>query len=350
MSNSQRYYWLKLKENFFEDDTISWIEEQESGKDYILFYLKLCLKSIKTDGRLIRTIGNMIVSYDIKKLAEITNTDFDTAVVAMELFKKTGLAEVLDSGEIYLTKLDKMVASESESTERVRRHRNRTKSLPLQCNANVTVDPLQCNANVTVDPLQCNADVTVDPLQCNADVTVDPLQCNADEVNSTIDSVDTVDTIKSINTINNTGDYNIYNNKHKYNNINNNKYIYNNSLNNSLSCANFNQSSHTENQSDLLFNRFWQSYPRKVDKRKAQKAFEKLKVTESLLDKMLVQLERAKKTKQWNDIQYIPYPATWLNGKRWEDEIPDKDVLNDDDTRRTDKPNSTNPWNRGLVQ
>ena len=198
MSNSQRYYWLKLKENFFEDDTISWIEEQESGKDYILFYLELCLKSIKTDGRLIRTIGNMIVSYDIKKLAEITNTDFDTAVVAMELFKKTGLAEVLDSGEIYLTKLDKMVASESESTERVRRHRNRTKSLPLQCNANVTVDPLQCNA----------------------DVTVDPLQCNADEVNSTIDSVDTVDTIKSINTINNTGDYNIYNNKHKYNNIN----------------------------------------------------------------------------------------------------------------------------------
>ena len=39
---SKRYYWLKLKEDFFEDDTIAWIEEQERGKDYVLFYLCPC--------------------------------------------------------------------------------------------------------------------------------------------------------------------------------------------------------------------------------------------------------------------------------------------------------------------
>ena len=42
MSN-KKYYWLKLKEDFFEEDAISWIEEQEKGKEYCLFYLKLSL-------------------------------------------------------------------------------------------------------------------------------------------------------------------------------------------------------------------------------------------------------------------------------------------------------------------
>ena len=41
--SDKKYYWLKLKEDFFEEDTISWIEEQQNGKDYSLFYLKLCL-------------------------------------------------------------------------------------------------------------------------------------------------------------------------------------------------------------------------------------------------------------------------------------------------------------------
>ena len=122
---NKRYYWLKLKEDFFEEDTIAWLEEQENGKDYALFYLKLCLKSLKTDGLLIRSVGNMLVPYDVKKLAEITKTDFDTAVVAMELLKKIGLVEVLDSGEIFLTKLSEMVGSETNKAESMRRLRSR---------------------------------------------------------------------------------------------------------------------------------------------------------------------------------------------------------------------------------
>ena len=44
MAKGHKYYWLKLKEDFFEDDVINWIEVQPNGKDYCLFYLKLCLK------------------------------------------------------------------------------------------------------------------------------------------------------------------------------------------------------------------------------------------------------------------------------------------------------------------
>ena len=50
MGENKRYYWLKLQENFFDDDTIDFIESQESGEKYVLFYLKLCLKALKNEG------------------------------------------------------------------------------------------------------------------------------------------------------------------------------------------------------------------------------------------------------------------------------------------------------------
>lgn len=66
------------------------------------------------------------------------------------------------------------------------------------------------------------------------------------------------------------------------------------------------------------FDTFWAAYPRKVSKEKARKAFEKLNADEELMSKLLRSLENQKQ--RWTDPQYIPYPGTWLNGRRWEDE------------------------------
>ena len=118
-----------MKEDFFEEDTISWIEDQENGKDYCLFYLKLCLKSLKTNGTLIRNVGTMLVPYDIKQLGKITNTDVDTVRVAMELFKNIGLVEILDNGEIYLSQLKNMVGSETSKAQLMRNKRAKDKEL-----------------------------------------------------------------------------------------------------------------------------------------------------------------------------------------------------------------------------
>lgn len=126
---AKRYYWLKLKEDFFEEDTIEWLEEQENGKEYCLFYLKMCLKSIKTEGILIRKVGNILVPYDEKHLAKITNTDFDTVVVAMELFKKIGLIQVLQGGEIFIPGMDEMIGSETDKAKLMRNKRAKDKEL-----------------------------------------------------------------------------------------------------------------------------------------------------------------------------------------------------------------------------
>ncbi|WP_343075401.1 hypothetical protein [Pseudomonas sp. AF32] len=74
-----------------------------------------------------------------------------------------------------------------------------------------------------------------------------------------------------------------------------------------------------------LFPKFWKLYPRKVGKDKAEKAWSKLKVTQELFDLMVAALAKQVLTPDWlkDKGQYIPHPSTWLNGKRWEDEIPD---------------------------
>lgn len=81
--------------------------------------------------------------------------------------------------------------------------------------------------------------------------------------------------------------------------------------------------SKTENKQQEYFSIFWASYPKKVGKGAAEKSWKKIKPTKDLLEKMLNAIETAKQSMQWNkdNGQYIPNPATWLNQKRWEDEI-----------------------------
>lgn len=123
MSENKKYYWLKLKSDFFDDDTIKFIEEQENGIKYSNFYLKLCLKSLKTDGKLIRLVGETLIPYDINSLSKLTGVEFDTVRSAMQLFESIGLIKVLESGEIYLSQIDELIGSETDKAQMMRRLR-----------------------------------------------------------------------------------------------------------------------------------------------------------------------------------------------------------------------------------
>lgn len=72
-----------------------------------------------------------------------------------------------------------------------------------------------------------------------------------------------------------------------------------------------------------LFNKFWKAYPKKVSKGNAEKWFKKNKPTSELVEIMISKINLLKNTEQWkkSDGQFIPYPATWLNAKGWEDEV-----------------------------
>lgn len=75
-------------------------------------------------------------------------------------------------------------------------------------------------------------------------------------------------------------------------------------------------------QIETRFNAFWSAYPKKKGKQAAEKAFKKIAPDETLLETMLNALEEQKRSAEWqkDNGQFIPHPATWLNGKRWEDE------------------------------
>lgn len=69
------------------------------------------------------------------------------------------------------------------------------------------------------------------------------------------------------------------------------------------------------------FSDFWKEYPRKEAKADAVKAFAKLKMNDELMDTLMAGLFRATESEAWlkDGGKFIPYPATWLNGRRWED-------------------------------
>ena len=127
MAENKRFFWLKLKEDFFEDETIEWLEEQPNGKEYVLFYLKMCLKSLKHDGKLYREVGTRIIPYDVNKLAEITKTSVDTVMVATKVLTDIGLVQQMDDETLYMSQVMNMVGSAIDSPAANKKRRQRAK-------------------------------------------------------------------------------------------------------------------------------------------------------------------------------------------------------------------------------
>lgn len=105
-------------------------------------------------------------------------------------------------------------------------------------------------------------------------------------------------------------------NKNIYNNNNNN--IYAHSKNEHDKTKTKIKSKRSKEELEKKFIEFWDKYPKKVSKKNAKKAFMKLNPSDEQLEKIYKAL--AEQSKQWKDKQFIPYPATWINGERWEDE------------------------------
>lgn len=149
-----RYYWLKLNENFFDREEIKVIENMPKGKDYIIYYLKLLLKSVPTEGML---LFRNIIPYTPEMLASITNTDVDTVRVATDMFLNLGLMEKLDNGALFMNETQNMIGSENDSARRMRKLRENSKKLQLT--------PSQCDADVTMsdgDVQKSDIDIEID--------------------------------------------------------------------------------------------------------------------------------------------------------------------------------------------
>ena len=121
-AKDQRFFWLRLKRDFFKRHDIRIIETMPNGKDYILFYLKLLCESVDHEGRL---RFSEEIPYNAEMLATITNTNIDIVRSAIEVFTKLHMMELLDDGTFFMQEVQKMIGSETYWAEKKREQRQR---------------------------------------------------------------------------------------------------------------------------------------------------------------------------------------------------------------------------------
>lgn len=122
MATGKRYYWIKLKESFMVSETVDYLMSQEGGANYVVLYQMLCLKTINTGGRLARTIGEIVIPYDVEKIQRDCKWfSIDTVRIAMTLYRRLGLIYEEIDGTLVLADHDNLVGSETDWAEKKRR-------------------------------------------------------------------------------------------------------------------------------------------------------------------------------------------------------------------------------------
>ena len=122
MADNKRYYYMRLKESFFDDDAIKILEAMPDGYLYSNILLKLYLKSLKFNGRL---MYNERIPYNASVLATLTNHSVGVIEKALDIFEQLGLIEVLDNGAIYMLDIQNYIGKSTTEADRKRDYRNR---------------------------------------------------------------------------------------------------------------------------------------------------------------------------------------------------------------------------------
>ena len=130
MADNRKYYYLKLKENYFDEDAIVLLESMQDGMLYSNILLKLYLKSLKNGGKLQLDED---IPYTAQMIATITRQQVGTVERALQIFMKLGLVEPLQNGALYMSNIELLIGQSSTEGERKRRARRslqESKALP----------------------------------------------------------------------------------------------------------------------------------------------------------------------------------------------------------------------------
>ena len=134
----KRYYWIKLKADFFDREDIKWVMSHKDGTDYIIIFLALCTKAANSNGGLYTKVGKMVIPYDSDIIYRELNGRFkeSTILAALMCLKQAGLIVESNSNDyMEISNYGDMVGSESSSAQRMRKLRDKNAS---QCDREVT--------------------------------------------------------------------------------------------------------------------------------------------------------------------------------------------------------------------
>lgn len=146
MAKVKRYFWLKLRKDFFNQKEIKLLRKIAGGDTYTIIYLKILLLSLENDGKVY--FDGVATSFAEEIALEI-DEDAENVGVCMKFLEQKGLLVYESEDEMDLTALPEMIGSESESARRMRKHRqnkvlqektSHCDTLPSQCDKNVTTE------------------------------------------------------------------------------------------------------------------------------------------------------------------------------------------------------------------
>ena len=122
-----KFYWLKLKRDFFKRHDIKIIKSMPNGKDYVIFYLELLCESLDHDGKL---RFSDTIPYDAGMLAALTDTNIDIVRSAIKVLESLKKIEILDDGTLYMCEVQKWIgsATDNDNANRQRAFREREKA------------------------------------------------------------------------------------------------------------------------------------------------------------------------------------------------------------------------------
>lgn len=256
MSDNKKYYYLKLKDNFYDSEEMIILQNMPDGYLYSDILLKLYLRSLRNGGRL---MFKDVIPYTPQVLSQVVRHQVGTVEKSLQIFQQLGLIEVLDNGAIYMADIQNFIGESSTEADRIRNYR---KKIKLE-------------------------EVTRTNVQLLNDKTTPEIELEIE---------------KDIN--------NIY------------------GQNDLGQVGQNNKNDPKEERWKQQFEEFYSKYPRKVKKQNVEKWFKKNKPSSELFSSMMNGLEQFRGSDEWKKDkgQFIPYPITWLNQRRWEDEEVQKKI------------------------
>lgn len=135
VADNEKYYYLRLKEDFFEDDAIQIIEAMPDGYLYCNILLKLYLKSLKFNGKL---MFNERIPYNTDVLAVITRHKVGVIEKALEIFKDMGIIDILDNGAMYILDIQNFIGKTSTEADRKRSYREKIEQEKIEINGQMS--------------------------------------------------------------------------------------------------------------------------------------------------------------------------------------------------------------------
>lgn len=273
---ARRLFWLKMPGDFFSRKEIKLLRKMPGGDTLVLVYERLLLLSLKTGGVL------TFEGYGSNP-AEEWALELDEELVSVQAvlayMQGHDLIRETDVGKYQLRDALEMTGSESESAERMRRYRERRAELPEASQS--STQPSSCNHTSA----QSDGEASQSDIEKEKEIDTDTEPEKEAETESKKRApvgakrsrkAAPAETVEAENVP----------------------------------------------EYELLFTEFWKAYPNKKAKQAAVKAWKRLKPDRALFNVIMQALKAAKRSDQWSRDggRYIPHPASWINGQRWEDQ------------------------------